>query len=158
MTTPGSRGHSPARQHSLGGVSAETAGAAPPDDDSAVRVPQAFIRRMRELPPLAARAVADAILDIPAGRGMPIRLDVPGDPPGTRYRALLPDSEQAPAVIYRESLPGEEGRWLVTALMDRDAYRAYTSGLAESTVVQGVAAAVAAGTISASVFAASRKR
>jgi hypothetical protein len=101
---------------------------------------------MRELPDRAASEVARTILRIPAAQGEPIRLNVPGDPPGTRYWALIPGYKRAPVVIYRESLPGEEGRWLVTALMDQMAYFQYSRhGLADSNVVQGVATAVAVG-------------
>jgi hypothetical protein len=65
------------------------------------------------------------------------------------YWALDPGTSGAPVVIYREALPSEEGKWRVTALMDKAPYRAYSNGLADDTVVQGVAAIVAAGTVSA---------
>ena len=101
---------------------------------------------MRELPDRAASEVAHTILRIPGAEGEPIRLNVPGDPPNTRYWAIIPNYKPAPAVIYRKSLPGEEGRWLVTALMDQGAYFEYSHrGLADSHVVQGVATAVAVG-------------
>ena len=139
-----------ASQHNLGSVSTEAAGGARRPEDSDVLVAETVLRRMRELSATDARAahnVADTILDIPHTRGQPVRLTVPGDPPGTRYWAQIPSDRHAPVVIYRESLPGEEGRWLVTALMDQDAYVAYRDGLADNVVVQGVAAAVAAGTV-----------
>jgi hypothetical protein len=112
-------------------------------------VPPTVVSKMRELDASAAASVARTILRIPSASGVPIPLNVPGDPPGTVYWALDPGTSGAPVVIYRESLPGEEGKWRVTALMDPAAYRAYSNGLAEDTVVQGVAAIVAAGTISA---------
>jgi hypothetical protein len=64
----------------------------------------------------------------------------------------------APVVIYRAALDDEEGDWLVTTLMDRDAFGHYSRGLADDTVVQGVAAAVVQGTISASDHNPSRRK
>jgi hypothetical protein len=145
-STPG------AGRHNLGSVSTEAADTARRDEDSEVLVPQTVVDKMRELDASAAAAVARTILRIPHASGVPIPLDVPGDPPGTVYRALDPGTSGAPVVIYREALPGEEGKWRVTALMDPAAYRAYSNGLADDTVVQGVAAIVAAGTISASEY------
>jgi hypothetical protein len=143
-STPG------AGRHNLGRVSTEAADTAPRDEDSEVLVPQTVVDKMRELDASAAAVVARTILRIPHASGVPIPLDVPGDPPGTVYWALDPGTSGAPVVIYRESLPGEGGRWRVAALMDPAAYRAYSNGLAEDTLVRGVAAIVAAGTISAS--------
>jgi hypothetical protein len=145
-STPG------AGRHNLGSVSTEVADTARRDEGSDVLVPQTVVDKMRELDASAAAAVARTILRIPSASGEPIPLDVPGDPPGTVYRALDPGTSGAPVVIYREALPGEEGKWRVTALMDPAAYRAYSNGLADDTVVQGVAAIVAAGTISASEY------
>jgi hypothetical protein len=115
-------------------------------------VPPTVVSKMRELDASAAAAVARTILRIPSASGVPIPLNVPGDPPGTVYWALDPGTSGAPVVIYRESLPSEEGKWRATALMDASAYRAYSNGLAEDTVVQGVAAIAAAGTISAGEY------
>jgi hypothetical protein len=115
-------------------------------------VPPTVVSKMRELDASAAAAVARTILRIPSASGVPIPLNVPGDPPGTVYWALDPGTSGAPVVIYRESLPSEEGKWRATALMDAGAYRAYSNGLAEDTVVQGVAAIAAAGTISAGEY------
>ena len=143
-STPG------AGRHNLGDVSTEAADTAPRDEDSEVLVPQTVLDKMRELDASAAAAVARTILRIPHASGVPIPLDVPGDPPGTVYWALDPGTSGAPVVIYRESQPGEGGKWRVAALMDPGAYRAYSNGLAEDTLVRGVAAIVAAGTISAS--------
>jgi hypothetical protein len=145
-----------ASQHNLGTMSTEAAGTARRDEESDVLVPPTVVDKMRELDAAAAAAVARTILRIPGARGEPIPLHVPGDPPGTVYWALDPGASGAPVVIYREALPGEEGRWRVTALMDAGAYRAYSNGLADDTVVQGVAAIVAAGTISASEYASAK--
>ena len=145
-STPG------AGRHNLGSVSTEAADTARRDEDSDVLVPQTVVDKMRELDASAAAAVARTILRIPSASGEPIPLDVPGDPPGTVYWALDPGTSGAPVVIYREALPSEEGKWRVTALMDPAAYRAYSNGLAEDTLVRGVAAIVAAGTISAGEY------
>ena len=144
--------HQPASQHNLGTVSTEAADTAPRDEDSEVLVPQTVLDKMRELDASAAAAVARTILRIPHACGVPIPLDVPGDPPGTVYWALDPGTSGAPVVIYRESQPGEGGKWRVAALMDPAAYRAYSNGLAEDALVRGVAAIVAAGTVSASEY------
>ncbi len=133
-------------------MSTEAADTTSTDEDSDVLVAQTVVDKMRELDPGAAAAVARTILRIPSARGEPIPLHVPGDPPGTVYWALDPGTSGAPVVIYREALPSEEGKWRVTALMDPGAYRAYSNGLADDPVVQGVAAIVAAGTISANEY------
>jgi hypothetical protein len=133
-------------------VSTEAADTARRDEDSDVLVPPTVVDKIRELDPSAAAAVARTIMRIPNARGEPIPLHVPGDPPGTVYWALDPGTSGAPVVIYRQALPSEEGKWRVTALMDPAAYRAYSNGLADDTVVQGVAAAVAAGTVSANEY------
>jgi hypothetical protein len=133
-------------------VSTEAADTARRDEDSDVLVPPTVVDKIRELDPSAAAVVARTIMRIPNARGEPIPLHVPGDPPGTVYWALDPGTSGAPVVIYRQALPSEEGKWRVTALMDPAAYRAYSNGLADDTVVQGVAAAVAAGTVSANEY------
>ncbi len=131
--------------HSLGVVTAEQA---EPQDE--VLVSPDVIAKMRTLPRTVAAAVADTILRIPSSSGHPFRFEVPGDPPDTKYQALAPKMEQAPAVIYRATMGDEHGRWLVTALLDRAAYNAYTGRLADNSFVQGLASAVAVGgTISA---------
>ena len=145
-----------ASQRNVGSVSTEAAGTAPRDEGPDVLVPPTVVDKMRELDAGAAAAVARTILRIPSARGEPIPLHVPGDPPGTVYWALDPGTSGAPVVIYREALPSEEGKWRVTALMDPAAYRAYSNGLADDTVVQGVAAIVAAGTVSANASASAK--
>lgn len=150
--TPGHRGRQDARQHNLGTMSAEAAGTPPADENPDVLVAEPVIDRLNDMATDQAAAVARAILQLPRGRSEPIRLDVPGDPPGTVYFALTPaGSREAPVVIYRESF-GEPGKWLVTALMDRDAYSHYTHGLAGDAFVQGLARVVAAGTASTNTY------
>lgn len=127
-------------------MSAEAADTATNGPASGVLVSQAVLNKMQDLPGAVARAVAEAIVQIPVVAHVPIRLDVPGDPPGTQYFALSPRGTPRPVVIYRESLPDESGRWLVTALMDQDAYDKYWRGLSDDVVVRGIASAVAAGT------------
>lgn len=118
---------------------------------SGVFVSQSVLDKMQDLPKAVARAVAEAIVQIPVETRVPIRLDVPGDPPGTQYWALIPRGAPRPVIIYRNALRGENGRWLVTALMDQEAYDQYRRGLADDVVVQGIASVVAAGTMSASI-------
>jgi hypothetical protein len=153
-------GRSTASQRNLGGMSADAADAPSTGSGSTVLVSQAVLDKMRdELPPATARAVAQAIVQIPQRQGVPMRLKVPGDPPGTQYYALLARGAPAPVVIYREALPGENGGWVVTALMNHDSYDQYRHGLADDPTVQGVAAAIAAaGTIPAIKYASRYKR
>lgn len=151
MRAAGRRRHLSAAQHNLGSVTTEPADTEPEDEDSGVLVSQIVLRKIHEMTtPGVAGSVARAILSIPEDEGKPIPLRVPGDTPGTTYRVLLPDSAQAPAVIYRKLSPHDDHKWLVTALMDRDAYLAYSGGLADSQLVQDVAGTVALGTITAS--------
>jgi hypothetical protein len=130
-------------------MSTEAVAGAHQDEDPDVLVSDTVLGRIRALSASERVPVARAILRIRGDGGEPISLAVPGDPPGTQYQALVPDSEKAPVIIYRRSLPGEKGRWLVTALMDQDAYREYSHGLAKNAVVQGVATIVAAATVTA---------
>ena len=124
-----------------------TAAAETASEVSGVQVAQPVLRKLRSMERQVAAAVTRTILRIPQDTGKPIRLDVPDDPPGREYLALLPDLQEAPAVIYRRENPG----WLVTALMDRDKYRAYRQaeqkGLLDDPVVRfaATAALVAAG-------------
>jgi hypothetical protein len=143
----GRRGREAAGEHNLRRVSMGASSVEA--QDPGVLVSPTVTERMRDLLPQDAAAVARAILKVPQRQSERIRLYVPGDPPGTEYFALMPASPQAPVVIYRGHLPGESGKWLVTALMDRDSYRQYRH-VADNAVVQGVAAVVAAGTVVAS--------
>jgi len=49
------------------------------------------------------------------GKGVPIRLTIPGLPFGARHYAILPDDDQAPVVIYRNMTALKLGSWRVTA-------------------------------------------
>lgn len=69
-----------------------------------------------------ADAVAEAINDITVKAGQPI--DLPGAPPEAPFLAKEPPDPDAPAVIYRHAVIGEQGKWLVVSLMNRDDYRA----------------------------------
>jgi hypothetical protein len=105
------------------------------------------MEKLRSMERPIAAAVTRTILRIPTTNGKPIQLDVSDDSTDREYLALLPPNSQAPAVIYRRDGDG----WLVTALMDRDKYRAYRqaerTGLLDDPVVRFAAAAalVAAG-------------
>ena len=134
-------------------MSTEAAGAGPREQDADVLVAQVVVDKMHQLDPGVAAAVARTILRVPDAAGVPIPLNVPGDPAGTVYWALSPGTDGAPVVIYRKALPGEDGSWRVTTLMDPAAYRAYSNGLANDPVVQGVATIVAEGTVTASEHA-----
>jgi len=131
-------------------VSTEAADAGSREQDADVLVAQIVVDKMHQLDRGVAAAVARTILRVPDAAGVPIPLNVPGDPAGTVYWALSPGTGGAPVVIYRKVLPGEDGRWRVTTLMDPAAYRAYSNGLANDPVVQGVATIVAEGTVTAS--------
>jgi hypothetical protein len=105
------------------------------------------MEKLRSMDRPEAATVTRTILRIPKAKGKPIQLDVPNDPADREYLALLPTNPEAPVVIYRRDGDG----WLVTALMDRDKYRAYRqaerTGLLDDPVVRFAAAAalVAAG-------------
>jgi hypothetical protein len=129
---------------------------APGAGTSGIRVTSpvnSHLREMRLADPQKARATDEAIRRIPEGAGDPIRIDVPDAPPGREYRAIVPNGNGAPVVIYRRLEPsdGVDGDWLVTTLIDRDKYgeylRAEMSGLLDAPVVRDVATSVA-GTVS----------
>lgn len=87
-----------------------------------VEVAETVVRRMEDLDPHQAEAVARAIAAVSEDRGRPIRIDLPGGPANRVYKALAPSDPEAPVVIYRQAAGGT---WLVAALLDRDKYRAY---------------------------------
>jgi hypothetical protein len=73
----------------------------------------------------AADATQEAMADIPHRRE-PIELHVPGDDPGTRYYAAVPDDTFAPVPIYRRARDDEEGAdWAVVVLFPGVAYQRY---------------------------------
>ncbi len=127
------------------GVHRESGREADPAPGSGVMVPDSVTSAIGELPAAQAENVARTILRIPAAPAQPIPLPVPGDPPGTAYWATEPADGVAPVVLYRATLPGEDGHFLVVALMDREAFRRYRS-VADEPLVQAVAASVAAAT------------
>jgi hypothetical protein len=119
-----------------------------PAPGSGVLVPDSVVSTIAGLPADQADSVARTILRIPAASAQPIPLPVPGDPDGTTYWATEPPDRAAPVVLYRAALPGEDGRFLVVALMNREAFLRYRS-VANEPVVQAVAASVAAGRVAA---------
>jgi hypothetical protein len=80
---------------------------------------------MNQMDPAEATSVARAIQSIGTGKGIPIRLAVPGVPFGTRHYAIVPDDDRAPVVTYRNMTVLEPGSWRVTSLMTRAAYDEY---------------------------------
>jgi hypothetical protein len=110
---------------------------------------------MRADDPEKARAVDEAIRQIPNGAGNPVRVDVPDAPTDREYRAIVPADAGAPVVFYRSLAANPDGGWLVTALMDQDKYedyrRAERSGLLDTPLVReaaSAAATAAGGTVS----------
>lgn len=98
-----------------------------------------------------ARAVEDAIMRIPR-KGIPVA--VPGAPADRKFWAMIPDSSDAPVVIYRELKPdghADEG-WLVTTLIDQDEYRQYRHAELRGFLTEPVIAEAVAGTVS-SIYA-----
>jgi hypothetical protein len=93
------------------------------DDLATVEVAETVVSRMEQLPAHQAEAVARAIARVPTDPGVPIRIDVPGGPPGPNYKALAPEDPDAPIVIYHQERT--RGNWLVVALLDRDKYQEY---------------------------------
>lgn len=88
---------------------------------SNVRMTPAAIGALRELARPQAESVARAIAAIGQVPGKPV--DAPnGNGNGRQYLAMVPDDRKAPVVMYRNS---DEKGYLVTALVDRDAYQTY---------------------------------
>jgi hypothetical protein len=139
------RGHAPGRPHSLKAMSAQT-GEPPAGDVRQVRVAEPVLQRLEGLSRGDAAAVARAILNVPSASAEPADFEVPGDPPGTEYWAVDPGPRDAPVVIYRKAFFGEGGRWLVAALISRDAYGQYRTGMTADPLVRDIARIVAAGT------------
>jgi hypothetical protein len=90
-----------------------------------VRLTVAVDEEIRAMTEAEAHAVWAVIKRI--GRANGDRLDLPGAPPSKQYFALTPSDPKAPVVIYRPMLPEEDGDWLVSSLIARDQYDAYTS-------------------------------
>jgi hypothetical protein len=79
------------------------------------------------LSPGHVASVARCIDHIADQPGVPLSIDPPGSP-GGHYLAATPDDNDAPVVIYRVTSAGEEGDFLVTALVDRASYTEYQNG------------------------------
>ena len=98
------------------------------------------------LTPDQAAAVARTIQHLAEQRGVRLRISATG-PKGENYLVVTPDNDHAPAVIYREMSPGEDGSYLVAAVVDCDTFheyqRAAQQGLLDDPAVQALAAAVA---------------
>jgi hypothetical protein len=77
------------------------------------------IEALHKLDRPQAESVARAIQGIGKSEGKP--LVVLDD--GKRYLVAVPDDESAPVVMYREAR--QDKKYLVTALVDRDAYQTY---------------------------------
>lgn len=130
--------------------------AAPIDELSTasdVLVAQAVLDRLEKLAdanPEQAAAVAQAILTIGQAKAVPIRIDPPKAPPGTKYMALAPSDPDAPVIIYRQRNPKVDSGpgWLVTALLSRDEYQQYReaerTGLLDDPAFQALLVAAAA--------------
>jgi hypothetical protein len=124
------------------------------EDLADVRLSQAAVNALGRLPDAQAKAVAKAIARISSGAGTPLRIQPPSMPSGS-YRAVVPDNDEAPVVIYRELGRAEGGGYLVTSLTSRSDYEGYQradrSGFLDSdagrALISGVTSGVA-GTIS----------
>jgi hypothetical protein len=110
------------------------------------RAVNSMLREMRAAEPGKAKAVDAAISSIPRDSGVPVRIDVPGAPPGREYRAVVPFERDAPVVIYRRLEPGDraDGDWLVITLIDRDEFddyqRAAMRGILDNPAVREITA------------------
>jgi hypothetical protein len=115
--------------------------------DSGVVVADTVLAAMRGLPTAEARVVARAVLKVPAADVNDIGLVVPGDPEGTQYHGVYSD-DAGPVVLFRDALPGEDGRFVVAALMPRDALERWLPVAGDETA-RAVAGSVAALTVAA---------
>jgi hypothetical protein len=88
-----------------------------------IRAARTVTSQISELDQDVAGAVRRAILSIGHAEGEPISIPTPGPPRDMQYLSLVPDHLAAPVIIYRQARPGEKGKWLVTALISREAYQ-----------------------------------
>jgi hypothetical protein len=106
-----------------------------------VRMTPAAIEALHALSRQQAEAVARAIATIGRAKGRPV---VTGDN-GRQYLAMVPDDDQAPVVMYRET---DNGKYLVTTLIDRGTYKTYEiaerPGFLNSTAFRATVSAAAA--------------
>jgi hypothetical protein len=86
-----------------------------------IAVAQPVIDRTRHLRSDLAHAVETAMRAIGTEPGEPI--DLPNARPGAPYQVQRPASPDAPMIVYRRSLPGEAGDYLVVSLMTPEEYR-----------------------------------
>ena len=90
---------------------------------SNVRMTPAAIDALHKLARPQAESVARAIASIGQVPGKPVEApNGNGNGNGRQYLAIVPDEDEAPVVMYRES---EDNGYLVTALVDRDTYQTY---------------------------------
>ena len=111
-------------------------------ENQSILLSKVFTDNLERLSAERQRHIATAVARILTEPGIPVPLTVPGDPPGTQYYAIVPHGDLTPVPIYRDTLDGEDGRYLVTTLMDRQSFNYYLRNGADP-VVRGVAASVA---------------
>lgn len=120
-----------------------------PTDSGAsnVRMTPAAVGALRKLARPQAESVARAIATIGQARGKPVEAPN-GNGNGRQYLAIVPDDDEAPVVMYRNS---EDKGFLVTALVDRDTYQTYEiseqPSFLRSTTFKTAVSAVAAAAI-----------
>lgn len=109
---------------------------------------QAALDALSEARPAQARAVYAAIRDIDARTGE--LLNIPPASRGTPFLALRSSLKGVPVVVYRRTLPGEPGDWLVVSLLSPEEFqniRRAEGILAITPEVQEIVNAVVAGTV-----------
>jgi hypothetical protein len=106
-----------------------------------VRLTKAVADELEGMPKAQADAVRVVLDRVGRVEGEPV--DLPGAAPGTQYLALTPPGRKAPAVIYRPMLPEEDGDWLVTSLIPREQWNAWSAILQTALSNPAVTAAVA---------------
>lgn len=113
-----------------------------------VRMAKPAVEALQDLPREQATAVARAVRLIGTTEGVPLQL--PGQDQ-EHYLVIVPDDDHAPVVVYRQRPKVEGGGYLVTGLLDRDAYNAYAHAgepgffdTAAGKAVLGIAAPAAA--------------
>ncbi len=130
-------------------IYAEEVTAIPPTEgaQSKVRMTPSAVKALRELARPHAESVARAIAGIGRAEGRLVALP-PDDVDGRQYFAMVPDDDDAPVVMYR---PANGNGYLVTALVDRAAYRTYEiaerPGFLQSNSFKAAAATVVAAAI-----------
>lgn len=112
-----------------------------------IQMTSSVVDRLRDLPREQAKAVAQAIRAIGQTRGRSL---LPGTD-GKQYMIIAPIDDSAPAIIYRESDDGTG--FLVTALVERDAYDAYEDvgrqSILDSPIVKAILAALGGAALAA---------